>query len=247
MITLVSTVAVVASFSGQSVAPVSKPLSEYKTETVGAFTVLIHPEAEKDAMRFRRVRAALLFDVDVISHIVPADALTALSRVKIVMTPTTEARGGLSGRGMCYHESAGWLTANGYDAAREGTVEILNMQDFLEWRAEQPMMLLHEMAHAYHAMVGFEQAEIVKAYEGAKAAGLYENIGYVLAGPGEKKKAYAITNTREYFAELTEAWFGRNDYFPFTREELIRHDAAGAEMVRVVWNLNAGEIEGGKR
>ena len=29
-----------------------------------------------------------------------------------------------------------------------------------------------------------------------------------------------MTNPKEYFAETTEAFFTRNDFFPFTREEL---------------------------
>ena len=35
--------------------------------------------------------------------------------------------------------------------------------------------------------------------------------------------AYAISSPMEYFAESTEAFFSRNDFFPFTRDELKRH------------------------
>jgi dipeptidyl-peptidase-4 len=28
----------------------------------------------------------------------------------------------------------------------------------------------------------------------------------------------------EYFAETTEAYFSRNDFFPFTRAELLEHE-----------------------
>lgn len=219
------------------------PLSEYRETTIGTFKVLFHPEATSDAMRYRRVLAALAFDVELISSRVPADALTALHEVRLVVTPSTTARKGLSGRGMCYHESAGWLVANGFDAAREGTVEILNMDDFLAWRAEQPMMLLHELAHAYHAMLGFDHPEVATAYNAAKKAGTYDAVRHVLATDGETRPAYARTNIREYFAELTEAWFGRNDYAPFNREELVEVDPAGASMIEKVWSLSANEIE----
>lgn len=219
------------------------PLSEYRETTVGTFKVLFHPEATSDAMRYRRVLAALAFDVELISSRVPADALTALHEVRLVVTPSTTARRGLSGRGMCYHESAGWLVANGFDAAREGTVEVLNMDDFLARRAEQPMMLLHELAHAYHAMLGFGHPEVVMAYEAAKEAGTYDAVRYVLAAEGETRPAYARTNVREYFAELTEAWFGRNDYAPFTRDELVAVDPTGAALIGRLWALSADEIE----
>jgi len=37
-------------------------------------------------------------------------------------------------------------------------------------------------------------------------------------------RAYAMNDAKEYFAEETEAFFGRNDFYPFTREELKKHD-----------------------
>ena len=37
-------------------------------------------------------------------------------------------------------------------------------------------------------------------------------------------RAYALTTPQEYFAEGTEAFFGRNDFFPYDRAELRRHD-----------------------
>ncbi|MDA0685128.1 MAG: T9SS type A sorting domain-containing protein, partial [Bacteroidetes bacterium] len=31
----------------------------------------------------------------------------------------------------------------------------------------------------------------------------------------------------EYLAEISEAFFGRNDYYPFTRSDLVSHDPKG--------------------
>ena len=39
----------------------------------------------------------------------------------------------------------------------------------------------------------------------------------------------------EYFAESTEAYFSRNDFFPFTREELKKHDPAMFELLAKLW------------
>jgi len=227
--------------------PASLPLSNYQTQSLSTFTLLTHPDADKDATRYRRVLAALAFDFDNINRAVPSDALTALSAVRIVITPATTARSGFTGRGMCYHESAGWLTANGYDAGREGTVEILNMDDFLTWRAEQPMMLLHELAHAYHATLGFDQADVQKAFDAAKAGGRYSAVHYVLLPETHTKPAYAITNTREYFAELTEAWFGRNDYEPFTHDDLLTFDPQGAAAIDRLWRFSADDIDAARK
>lgn len=39
-----------------------------------------------------------------------------------------------------------------------------------------------------------------------------------------QERAYAMTDPVEYFAETTEAFFSSNGFFPFTRDELKRHD-----------------------
>ena len=52
---------------------------------------------------------------------------------------------------------------------------------------------------------------------------------------GGKLKAYALTNSAEYFAELSEAYFGRNDYAPFDRAELEAFDPAGYAVVEGAW------------
>ncbi len=245
MLKLIALIAALLMFQSQPAGemPRDVPLSEYRSQPVGTFTALVRKDADKNEMRLRRVLAALEFDIHLIDRLVPADALTALHSVRIVITPTTAAREGLSGHGMCYHESAGWLTANGYDAAREGVVEILNMDDFLAWRAEQPMMLLHEMAHAYHAMIGMEREDVKQAYAAAKKRKKYDAVHHVLLAPDKTKPAYAMNNSKEYFAELTEAWFGRNDFEPFTHDELLAFDPEGASVVDKLWRLSAEEID----
>ncbi len=218
--------------------PADDPLAAYAPREIAGFTVLVHPAADEDPRLARRVIAALTFDLELIVARVPEASLDTLRRTSIVVTPRTRAREGLSGRGMCFHASAGWLTANGYDAAREGTVEILNMGDFLEWRAEQPMMTLHELAHAMHWRTGFDREDIRLAFEAARDAGRYEAVAHALAGEGELRRAYAMVNDKEYFAELSEAIFGRNDFFPFTADDLRAHDPDGYAVVARVWGLS---------
>lgn len=108
------------------------------------------------------------------------------------------------------------------------------------------MMLLHEIAHGYHLRLegGYENPLVLAAYEAAMEQGLYEKVGHVLEGEGEApRRAYAATNQQEYFSELTEAYFGRNDYFPFTREDLLAHDPAGYAMIEEVWGVRAAVQE----
>jgi hypothetical protein len=49
------------------------------------------------------------------------------------------------------------------------------------------------------------------------------------------ERAYAMVNQMEYFAETTEAFFSRNDFFPFTREELKRQDPEMHDLLAKLW------------
>ena len=182
-------------------------------------------------------------DLGRIVELVPKPALEQLRTRRIWIEPDSPAQeGGFSGRGMTFHPSRAWLSEHGILPEKAGGVDICSAQDYLTWREHQPMMVLHEMAHAYHWMLGFDRPDVIAAYDAAKAAGLYEQVDYVLAKPGAKRRAYALNNAKEYFAELTEAYFGRNDYYPFTRDDLRAYNPEGLALVERLWHLNADEL-----
>lgn len=114
-------------------------------------------------------------------------------------------------------------------------VMIRNWYEYVETTGtDQPLALLHEFAHAYHQHVlgGEDHDGIRAAYDHAMEKGLYEKVARLNSEP---QQAYATTDDREYFCELTEAWFGANDFFPFNAEELSRHDPMGAELMKTIW------------
>ena len=45
-----------------------------------------------------------------------------------------------------------------------------------------------------------------------------------------------MTSPMEYFAETTEAFFSRNDFFLFTRDELKQHDPEMEKLLERFWN-----------
>ena len=135
----------------------------------------------------------------------------------------------------CYHVDAGWLKGAGFNPEKVKCVEICSAATFIKWMPSQPMMILHEMAHGYHDRVlTYQYAPIVKLYEQAKASGTYESVWRFKEG-GAKERHYALTTPMEYFAESTEAYFGQNDFFPFVREELQRHDPDMCKLVAEIW------------
>lgn len=100
------------------------------------------------------------------------------------------------------------------------------------------MFVLHELTHAYHHQVlGFDHPEIRAAYEKAKGSGLYESVEQRFGDsrPNTVARAYAMQNAKEYFAECTEAYFGSNDFYPFTRADLERHDPTMFGILSKVW------------
>ena len=72
----------------------------------------------------------------------------------------------------------------------------------------------------------------------SKASGRYEKVERWFGNgkPNTIERAYAMTSPQEYFAESTEAFFSRNDFFPFTRDELKKHDPEMYELLERFWN-----------
>ena len=44
-----------------------------------------------------------------------------------------------------------------------------------------------------------------------------------------------MTNHMEYFAESSESFFARNDFFPFNRAELHQHDPQMEQLLERLW------------
>ncbi|MCH2204693.1 MAG: hypothetical protein MK132_02325 [Lentisphaerales bacterium] len=137
------------------------------------------------------------------------------------------------GKGACYHPSSEWLKANNYIPEKHRTIEISNAKNFVQWTKSQPWMILHELAHAYHHQVlTFRQKELLKIFHKAQAKKHYEKVLHI---SGRTQRHYALNDHKEYFAEATEAYFGRNDFYPFVRPELKQHDPELFEFLKKVW------------
>jgi toxin lethal factor len=183
-----------------------------------------HEEIGKKALRFLECK---LFDITVV---VPEDRVKKLQSVTIVLDLT---HGKL--RAMQYHPSAGWLKAHGYSADLARCVHLPRAAELPTKRNihEQPWVILHELAHAYHDQVlGFDNPRIREVFEHYRKSGRGEKA---LLFNGKRVRHYALTNEKEFFAEMTEAYFGVNDFFPFTRAELRESEPEIYSLLRDVW------------
>jgi len=57
----------------------------------------------------------------------------------------------------------------------------------------------------------------VAAWEAFKSSGAGDDA---LLFNGSRTRHYGLTDQKEFFAEMTEAYFGTNDFAPFNRAEL---------------------------
>lgn len=140
--------------------------------------------------------------------------------------------------GAAYHPGAQWLKDHGRDVEMTKCVEFYNVSIFEKECQRMPVFVLHELAHAYHDRVlGFDEKRISDAFRNAVKSGSYDNVER-WHGPGipmTKEKSYAMTNVMEYFAECTEAYFGRNDFYPFVRSELEKVDPEMVKLLGEIW------------
>ena len=172
-----------------------------------------------------------------IKILVPAAPLAKLQQMEIWIEhrhPSLQA--------MQYHPSRDWLVGHGHDPRLTRKVHIPQARELVsrEQMLKHPAVVLHELAHAYHDQIlGFEDPEIIAAYENAKAAGTYDKV---LLYDGKRVRHYALTNHKEYFAEATESYFYRNDFYPFVRAELKEHDPGMLTLLEKIWGTTVKPV-----
>jgi hypothetical protein len=216
--------------------------SPYVTQNVSGWTVHVRRELlESGSAKTETDRAMKLLEVQLneIVHVVPANAVVELKKVPLWISPEYPATPPRAE----YHPGAGWLRDNNRDPAMAKGVEFTNVRIFEAETRRMPNFALHELAHAFHDRVlpkGFDNSELKAAYDVAKKSGKYDRVERQ-DSEGRKRMdvAYALTNPQEYFAENTEAYFTKNDFFPFDRKELREHDPETLTLIAKLWGAES--------
>lgn len=219
-------------------APAVAPVAGYQTLSIEGWTIHVNDKlfAEHKATTDKTIEL-LTGRLKEIVRVVPADAVGHLRKVPLWFNPEYPK---IPPRAE-YHPNADWLKEHGRDPAMAKCVEFTNVRVFEAELKRMPCLVLHELSHAYHDQVlGFDRPDIIAAYDRAVASKSYDAVERyhgVDGRPNTIERAYAMTNHKEYFAETSEAFFGRNDFFPFTRDELEKHDPEMFKVLEKVWNL----------
>ncbi len=206
-------------------------MAQHEVRSLSGWTLHISSKIDPNALA--TTLPLLQAQLDEINRVVPSQAVAELHKVPLWINPEFPG----TPPHAAYHPSASWLRDHGRDPAMAKGVEFTNVRIFAAECRRMPNFALHELAHAYHDRVlGFENVEIARVFERAKASGRYDKV-LRQDSEGRKRldKAYAMSNAKEYFAESTEAFFSRNDFFPFTRDELKKHDPEMFALLERLW------------
>jgi hypothetical protein len=219
----------------QSVTADQAVVTNRETRSIAGWSVHIHAAClATNAFATARALELLKEQLEEVVRTVPPPAVAELRKVPLWLSPEYPGTAPKAE----YHPNVNWLRQHGRDPAMAKGVEFTNIRIFDAETRRMPNFALHELAHAYQDRVlGSRAIEIKAAYERAKAGGSYDKVKRRDAeGREHLGRAYALTNPQEYFAETTEAYFSRNDFFPFTRDELKQHDPAIFALLARLWS-----------
>jgi hypothetical protein len=219
-------------FDSEPAKPLSHTARNIEGWTVQVDDRLLAPPNDAIGTRACRFLESKLADI---KAVMAAEPLKKLQAVTIVLDLS---HGKLRTRQ--YHPSAGWLRENGYSTNLAKCVHIPAAADLPTPRNinQQPWVVLHELAHAYHDQVlGFEEPRILKAYEDYRRN---DHGEATLLYDGTRTRHYALSDHKEFFAETTEAYFGLNDFFPFNRAELMTAEPEIFDLMQTIWGPVAG-------
>lgn len=203
----------------------------YEKRTLEGWTINIRQELlQRDKVGTEKALKEVERQLKFIIRNVPKDAVKKLKAVTLWVSPEYT---GIGPRAE-YHPGAQWLKDNHRNPAMAKGIEFTNFRIIDAEVKRMPVFVLHELAHAYHDQVlSFNNATIQTAYDHAKAGGKYDRVE---RNDGQFVKAYAMNNAHEYFAEGTEAYFGKNDFYPFDQKQLKEFDPELFGIMEDVWS-----------
>jgi hypothetical protein len=208
------------------------PTSRYKQRQIEGFNVYVSPQLDKWMALSKESLKLLRHKLHMVKRYVPEQALEQLQKVPIWLeleNPNVPY--------MTYHCCKETLKSQQQNPDKLGGVEIGNVKNFMKWSFLQQFMVLNQLARAYHDKVlGYDNADIKDAHEHAVKSEKYD---LVLRFDGQYVRHPAITDEKEYFAEMSEAYYGVNDHYPFIQFELKQYDPNACKLLAKLWKGKA--------
>jgi hypothetical protein len=188
----------------------------FNVENIDGWKIIVNKDIKKDKAwpLAKRIISNQLFSL---KRKLNDSVIHAMQKVPIYVDIEQKGKSGAE-----YHPSKKWLQNNGFSPLKAECIEISGISGFIRYTESQPWVLLHELMHAYHHQVlKFDHKEIIASYKEIMKTNKYKKTLYI---NGRTRDHYSRTNFKEYFSEAAEAYFGVNDYFPFTKAEILAYD-----------------------
>ena len=208
------------------------PTSKYDKRQIEGWTVFVGPELIEQKAYGDEICKLLRNKLHMVKRYVPEKGLEELQKAAIWLERNNRAV-----PYMTYHASAEKLKADKQNPEKVGAIEVGNAARFMQWQDLQQFMVLNQLARAYYDRVLKEnKEEIKKAWEKAEKSGKYDKV---LRFDGKHVRHPALESPLEFFAEMTESYYGVNDHYPFLQFETRQHDEETCELLAKLWGGKA--------
>ena len=209
------------------------PTSKYEKRRIEGWTVHVAPALVKKKAYGDEMCKLVRYKLHLVARYMPETALERLREVSIWLEQDSPAVPYVA-----YHGSAEELQAAGLNPDKLHAIEIGNTKAFRRWQSLQPFVLLNRLARAHYDrhLTKEDRAAVEKALQRAIDGGKYDSV---LRFDGRHVRHPALESPREFFAEMTESYFGVNDHYPFLQFEAGKHDRAACELLTKLWGGKA--------
>ena len=212
----------------QSIIPTDK---YYKTDIKG-WTVYVSPQLRELRGYSRNMLKLLEYKLHLINIYMPDSSLDKLKTISIWLELENNAV-----PYMTYHNSKDALKAKGLNPDKLNSIEIGSSNNFARWQEFQKYILLRYMAYAYYdKYLQDQKSQIDSAYGKILNDGKYTSV---LRFDGKKVRHPALNDAKEYFARMTESYYGLSDHYPFIQFELHQYDPDTCDLMTKLWGGKA--------
>jgi hypothetical protein len=212
----------------QSIIPTDK---YYKIQIKG-WAVRISPQLRELRAYSRKMLELLEYKLYLIDIYMSDNSLDKLKTIPIWLELEDNAVPYLA-----YHRCKNTLKAKGLNPDKLNAIEIGSSDNFTEWQEFQKYILLRYMAYAYYdKYLQDQKGRIDSAYSKTLKNGKYTSV---LRFDGKKVRHPALNNAKEYFARMTESYYGLGDHYPFIQFELHQYDPDTCDLMTELWGGKA--------
>lgn len=210
----------------------SVPTSKYRKRQIEGWTVYVSPPLVQQKAYGDEICKLLRYKLHLVKRYMPEKALEQLQKVPIWLERDSRAV-----PYMTYHACAKKLKAGNQNPDKLGAIEIGNAERFLQWQNLQQFAILNQLARAYYGQVlSKEIKEIKGAWEKTVKGGKYDSV---LRFDGKHVRHPAMNDPLEFFAEMTESYYGINDHYPFLQFETRQYDPNTCRLLEKLWGGKA--------